>query len=80
MIRKGSVEMDMKQLGQYKERNLFLRGMVPLIGYKTATVTYARKERLAGDRNNPIKQKLSLTKEGITSYRIKHINKIIAYG
>lgn len=49
MIRKGSVEMDMKQLGQYKERNLFLRGMVPLIGYKTATVTYARKERLAGE-------------------------------
>lgn len=38
----------MKQLGQYKERNLFLRGMVPLIGYKTAMVTYARKERLAG--------------------------------
>ena len=37
MIRKGSVEMDMKQLGQYKEGNLFLRGMVPLIGYKTAT-------------------------------------------
>ena len=41
--------MDMKQLGQYKVRNLFLRGMVPLIGYNTATWTYARKERLAGD-------------------------------
>ena len=51
--------MDMKQLGQYKERNLFLRGMVPLIGYKTATVTYARKERLAGESKYPLKKMLS---------------------
>lgn len=49
----------MKQLGQYKERNLFLRGMVPLIGYKTATVTYARKERLAGESKYPLKKMLS---------------------
>ena len=67
MIRKGSVEMDMKQLGQYKERNLFLRGMVPLIGYKTATVTYARKERLAGESKYPLKKMLSFAWDGITS-------------
>ena len=74
MIRKGSVEMDMKQLGQYKERNLFLRGMVPLIGYKTATVTYARKERLAGESKYPLKKMLSFAWDGITSFSIKPIS------
>lgn len=55
----------MKQLGQYKERNLFLRGMVPLIGYKTATVTYARKERLAGESKYPLKKMLSFAWDGL---------------
>lgn len=80
MIRKGSVEMDMKQLGQYKERNLFLRGMVPLIGYKTATVTYARKERLAGESKYPLKKMLSFAWDGITSFSIKPISMIMAFG
>ena len=64
----------MKQLGQYKERNLFLRGMVPLIGYKTATVTYARKERLAGESKYPLKKMLSFAWDGITSFSIKAIS------
>ena len=80
MIRKGSVEMDMKQLGQYKERNLFLRGMVPLIGYKTATVTYARKESLAGESKYPLKKMLSFAWDGITSFSIKPISMIMAFG
>ena len=80
MIRKGSVEMDMKQLGQYKERNLFLRGMVPLIGYKTATVTYARKERLAGESKYPLKKMLALAFDGITSLSIKPIRMITSFG
>ena len=80
MIRKGSVEMDMNQLGQYKERNLFLRGMVPLIGYKTATVTYARKERLAGESKYPLKKMLSFAWDGITSFSIKPISMIMAFG
>ena len=80
MIRKGSVEMDMKQLGQYKERNLFLRGMVPLIGYKTATVTYARKERLAGESKYPLKKMLSFAWDGITSFSNKPNSMIIAFG
>lgn len=70
----------MKQLGQYKERNLFLRGMVPLIGYKTATVAYARKERLAGESKYPLKKMLSFAWDGITSFSIKPISMIMAFG
>lgn len=70
----------MKQLGQYKKRNLFLRGMVPLIGYKTATVTYARKERLAGESKYPLKKMLSFAWDGITSFSIKPISMIMAFG
>lgn len=70
----------MKQLGQYKERNLFLRGMVPLIGYKTATVTYARKERLAGESKYPLKKMLSFAWDRITSFSIKPISMIMAFG
>ena len=70
----------MKQLGQYKERNLFLRGMVPLIGYKTAMVTYARKERLAGESKYPLKKMLSFAWDGITSFSIKPISMIMAFG
>lgn len=70
----------MKQLGQYKERNLFLRGMVPLIGYKTATVMYARKERLAGESKYPLKKMLSFAWDGITSFSIKPISMIMAFG
>lgn len=65
---------------QYKERNLFLRGMVPLIGYKTATVTYARKERLAGESKYPLKKMLSFAWDGITSFSIKPISMIMAFG
>ena len=70
----------MKQLGQYKERNLFLRGIVPLIGYKTATVTYARKERLAGESKYRLKKMLSFAWDGITSFSIKPISMIMAFG
>lgn len=62
-----------KQLGNYKERNLFLRGIVPLIGYKTSSVYYARKERKAGESKYPLKKMLSLAFDGITSFSIKPI-------
>lgn len=70
----------MKALGQYKERNLFLRGIVPLIGYKTATVTYARKERLAGESKYPLKKMLSFAWDGITSFSIKPISMLMMCG
>lgn len=65
-----------EQLGHYKERNLFLRGMVPLIGYKTSCVYYARKERMAGESKYPLKKMLSFAFDGITSFSIKPITMV----
>ena len=57
----------------YKETNIFLRGMVPLIGYKSDIVTYERSERLAGESKYPLKKMLALAWEGITSLSIQPI-------
>lgn len=65
-----------EQLGHYKERNLFLRGMVPLIGYKTSCVYYARKERMAGESKYPLKKMLNFAFDGITSFSIKPITMV----
>ena len=65
-----------EQLGHYKERNLFLRGIVPLIGYNTSCVYYARKERMAGESKYPLKKMLSFAFDGITSFSIKPITMI----
>lgn len=70
----------MKQLCNYKERNLFLRGIIPEIGYKTATVEYARKPRMAGESKYPLKKMLSFAWQGITSFSIKPITLISALG
>jgi len=55
-------------LMEFKEVNLFLRGIIPLIGFKTTTVYYARKERYAGESKYPLKKMLSFAWEGITSF------------
>lgn len=68
------------QLAQYKERNLFLRGIVPLIGYQTDCVYYARKERSAGESKYPLKKMLSLAFDGITSFSIKPITFVLCIG
>ena len=60
----------------YKETNIFLRGMVPLIGYKYDVVTYERSERLAGESKYPLKKMLALAWEGITSLSIQPIRVI----
>ena len=60
-----------EQLSNYKERNLFLRGIVPLIGYKTDCVYYERKERLAGTSKYPLKKMINFAFDGITSFSIK---------
>ena len=54
-------------LEQFKEVNLFLRGMVPMVGYKSDVVYYERKERFAGESKYPLKKMLSFAMEGITS-------------
>ena len=52
---------------KYKETNLFLRGMMPLIGYRTDSVYYDRKERAAGESKYPLKKMLALAFNGISS-------------
>ncbi|MCP1242155.1 glycosyltransferase [Acetobacter lambici] len=65
---------------QFEEQNIYLRGMVPLLGYKTAQVFYARKERLAGESKYPFYKMLSLAIEGITSLTIKPLRFISILG
>ncbi len=64
----------------YKETNIFLRGMVPLIGYKSDIVTYERFERLAGESKYPLKKMLALAWEGVTSMSIQPIRMITWLG
>ena len=64
----------------YKETNIFLRGMVPLVGYKSDIVTYERFERLAGKSKYPLKKMLALAWEGITSMSIQPIRMITWLG
>lgn len=67
-------------LSQFKEVNLFLRGIVPLIGYKSDVVTYERHERFAGESKYPLKKMLSFATDGITSFSIKPIRLITTCG
>jgi len=57
-----------EQLCQYRERNLFLRGLVPLLGYSSTTVSYDRKERTAGESKYPLKKMIAFAADGITSF------------
>ena len=67
-------------LESFKEVNMFLRGVVPLIGYPSDKVYYARKERLAGTSKYPLKKMLSFAWEGITSLSTKPITLITRLG
>lgn len=69
-----------KEFSKYKETNLFLRGMVPLIGYRTECVYYDRKERAAGESKYPLKKMLALAFDGISSFSIKPISLILGVG
>lgn len=70
----------LSSLSQYCEVNLFLRGIVPMLGYKTDIVYYERSERFAGQSKYPLKKMLSFAAEGITSLTIKPIRMITALG
>ena len=69
-----------EQFSQYKETNLFLRGMMPLIGYQTDSVYYDRKERVAGESKYPLKKMLALAFNGISSFSVKPISLILGIG
>lgn len=67
-------------LEQFKEVNLFLRGIVPMIGYKTGVVEYERGERFAGESKYPLKKMLAFAMEGITSLSTKPLQYISGLG
>lgn len=67
-------------LARFKEVNLFLRGIVPMIGYRTDTVEYERGERFAGESKYPLKKMLAFALEGITSLSVKPLRLITALG
>lgn len=70
----------LEALEGYKEVNLFLRGVVPLIGLKTETVYYERKERMAGKTKYPLKRMISFALDGITSFSVKPLRIISLLG
>ena len=70
----------LKEFEKYSEYNLFLRGIVPLIGYKTDCVYYDRKERAAGVSKYPLKKMLSLAFDGISSFSTRPIDMILTTG
>ncbi len=70
----------LEAFSMYKETNIFLRGMVPLVGYKSDVVKYERAERLAGESKYPLKKMLALAWEGITSLSIQPIRMITWLG
>lgn len=70
----------LKELANFREVNLFLRGMVPLVGFKSTCVEYARAERLAGESKYPLKKMLALAADGITSLSVKPLRLITSFG
>ena len=67
-------------LKQYKEQNIYLRGMIPLIGFKSDKVYYTRSERIAGESKYPLKKMFALALEGITSLSITPLRLISVIG
>ena len=67
-------------LGEFSEVNLFLRGIVPQIGYKWTTVTYERAERFAGESKYPLKKMIAFATDGITSFSVKPIRLVFFAG
>ena len=70
----------LEELAEYKEVNLYLRGMVPLIGFKSTSVFYERHKRLAGKSKYPLRKMISLAFDGITSFTVKPIHIITVFG
>lgn len=70
----------LQELAKFKEVNIFLRGMVPLVGFKSTSVYYERSERAAGKSHYPFRKMMALALDGITSLSIKPIKMIIALG
>ena len=70
----------LNELANFKEVNLFLRGIIPLIGFKSAIVEYERNERFAGESKYPLKKMISFAIDGITSFSVKPIRMVLNLG
>ena len=70
----------LKEFANFKEVNLFLRGMFPLVGFKSTCVYYERRERIAGKSHYPLKKMISLAFEGVTSLSVKPLHIITGLG
>ena len=70
----------LKELEQFRETNLFLRGMIPLVGFKSTAVYYDRHPRMAGETKYPLRKMLGLAFDGITSFSIQPLRMIMGAG
>lgn len=70
----------LEEFANFKEVNIFLRGMVPLVGFKSTSVYYDRAERMAGESKYPLKKMISLAWNGITSLSVKPIHLVMSIG
>ena len=70
----------LQELAKFREVNLYLRGMVPLVGFKSTSVSYERHERIAGESHYPLKKMLGLAFDGITSLSVKPIRMVFFAG
>ena len=70
----------LKELADFKEVNLFLRGLVPLVGFKSSSVCYSRAERIAGESHYPLSKMLALAVDGITSLSVRPLRLITGFG
>lgn len=70
----------LKEFANFKEVNLFLRGLVPLVGFKSTSVSYSRAERIAGESHYPLKKMIALAVDGITSLSVKPLQLIMGFG
>ena len=66
----------LQEFANFKEVNLFLRGLIPLVGFKSTSVSYSRAERLAGESHYPLRKMLALAIDGITSLSVKPLHLI----
>ena len=70
----------LKEFSKFEEVNLFLRGMFPLVGFKSTSVYYKRNERIAGESKYPLKKMLGLAIDGITSLSVKPLRMVTFFG
>lgn len=70
----------LREFANFKEVNLYLRGMIPLVGFKSTSVSYSRAERIAGSSHYPLKKMIGLAVDGVTSLSVKPLRLIMGFG